>query len=383
MNIESFSGNWWSFVEADSPPVPWWDEGAEFVREVFFAGKFNSLFSFLFALGFTIQLERLFQREPERAKQIYVRRLIVLFVIGWLHGSLLWTGDILHLYAVMGFVLLLIRSWSNRVLYVLLGIGLTYPGLRSLVLALFAPREWSQQRFEGLREMAAASDRAFGHGSFSEAVVESSRQMIVNYIGPGGWDFILMVYILILVTVLLGLIAGRRRWLQTAAANMALVRKVQWWSLGLGIVVAVIATVTSWYLEPGVPSLGWVVFRTTYGLARVCIMVFYVATIVRLAENPRWHRWLLPLAAAGRMPLTNYLMQTLICTFIFYGWGLGYWRTTGAALNLALAFGIFFGVQVPLSIWWFRRFSYGPMEYLWRTLTYGRRPATAREPSPT
>jgi len=79
-----------------------------------------------------------------------------------------------------------------------------------------------------------------------------------------------------------------------------------------------------------------------------------------------------PFATAGRMPLTNYLMQTLIATTLFYGWGFGLWGKVGNALDLALAIGIFFLVQVPLSKWWLARHELGPMEWLWRRLTYGR-----------
>jgi len=109
-------------------------------------------------------------------------------------------------------------------------------------------------------------------------------------------------------------------------------------------------------------------------------MVFYVAVIVRLANHARWRSWLMPLAAAGRMPLTNYLLQSVLCTAIFYGWGLGYWGQAGAALQLGLAFAIFFVLQIPLSLWWFRHFAYGPMEYLWRLASYGRRPSSAMVP---
>jgi uncharacterized protein len=122
--------------------------------------------------------------------------------------------------------------------------------------------------------------------------------------------------------------------------------------------------------------------QISYGVSRVALMIFYVATIVRLAQNPRWLPWLMPLAAAGRMPLTNYLLQSVLCTAIFYSWGLGLWRQMGEALQLGLALAIFFGFQVPLSIFWFRRFAYGPMEYLWRLLSYGRRPqAPLAEPA--
>jgi uncharacterized protein len=89
------------------------------------------------------------------------------------------------------------------------------------------------------------------------------------------------------------------------------------------------------------------------------------------------------------MPLTNYLMQTLIATTIFYGWGFGLWGRMGPAAGLALAFAIFFIIQVPLSIWWLRRYAMGPMEWAWRYLTYGHAPAmalvgtTSGSPSPS
>jgi uncharacterized protein len=102
-------------------------------------------------------------------------------------------------------------------------------------------------------------------------------------------------------------------------------------------------------------------------------MSFYVLTIVRLAQIPAWQRRFAPVAAAGRAPLSNYLMQTLICTTFFYGWGFGWWGKVGPAMQLALAAAIFFLIQVPLSVAWFRRFRYGPLEYAWRVLTYGPR----------
>ena len=75
------------------------------------------------------------------------------------------------------------------------------------------------------------------------------------------------------------------------------------------------------------------------------------------------------------MPLTNYLMQTLIATALFYGWGFGLWGKVGPALQLLVALAIYFLIQVPLSALWLRHFEYGPLEYVWRLGTYGRRAA--------
>jgi len=100
-------------------------------------------------------------------------------------------------------------------------------------------------------------------------------------------------------------------------------------------------------------------------------MAFYAATLVRFARTPRGARWLRPFATAGRMPLTNYLLQTAMGTFVFYHWGLGYWNEAGTAAEVALAIGLFV-VQLPLSAWWLAHHPHGPLEAVWRRLSYGR-----------
>jgi uncharacterized protein len=112
---------------------------------------------------------------------------------------------------------------------------------------------------------------------------------------------------------------------------------------------AVFGTYDAVVTDPATPTLFGVVSSVCYALCRISIMAFYVATIVRALHADAWRRRLAPLATAGRMPLTNYLMQSAIATALFYGWGLGLWGRVGPAWGLALAFGIFFIVQVPLS----------------------------------
>jgi uncharacterized protein len=118
-----------------------------------------------------------------------------------------------------------------------------------------------------------------------------------------------------------------------------------------------------------------------YGLSRLGLMIFYVLVIVRLTQHVDWQRRLAPLAAAGRMPLTNYLMQTAICLVLFRGWGFGLWMKVGPALSLLLALAIFWLIQVPWSIWWLKTRERGPLEAMWARLTYGR-PAPAASTVP-
>jgi len=374
VNMVSFSG--WMDQPATLP-----DQVAAFIVNVFFSGKFNSLFSMLFAIGFTLQLERLEQRVGSQARWIYVRRLLVLFVIGIAHAILVWDGDVLHMYALLGFVLMFLRNVSDRTVVVLIAALLLVPAARSVALLLFATPDWTAARLAVRQEYLAAAVAAFGSGNYVDAVVQNFSALRSDYFTAFGLDALLLLgYALFLVTMLIGLLAGRHRWVQRAAEKPALLRRVQWWALGIGIAFGVAQAIAERYTEPSVPSAWFIALRTGYSVSRVALMVFYVAVIVRLANHARWRSWLMPLAAAGRMPLTNYLLQSVLCTAIFYGWGLGYWGQAGAALQLGLAFAIFFVLQIPLSLWWFRHFAYGPMEYLWRLASYGRRPSSAMVP---
>jgi len=382
MNIPFMSGSFHAGADGAVLWPAWWDQAAERIRDVLFDGKFNSLFSFLFAIGFTIQLGRLEQRQPGSFTAIYVRRVLVLFVIGLIHTCLIWAGDVLHVYALFGLLLLLIRGWPDRAIVGVIGMCLLFPGFVSAIRLLTRSSEDVARLVVIEQANEASNNAAFGTGSFLDAAMENTRESIAFYTDPNALPFTIWFYVMIAATMMLGLLAGRHEWIQRANDHLPLVRRVQWWSLAVGVGCGVVVTLGNVFIDPLAPSPFKIVTSTCYAVARMSLMMFYVATIVRLAANESWCRRLQPMAAAGRMPLTNYLMQSVIGTFIFYGWGLGLWGKVGYALQLALAFAIFFFIQVPLSVWWFRHFSFGPMEYLWRLLTYGHRPEATPQSQP-
>jgi uncharacterized protein len=373
MNLQSFSG-------ADEPATLS-DRAADVFTALFFSGKFNSLFSLLFAIGFTIQLGRLRQRAPASAVSIYLRRLAILLAFGLLHAVFVWDGDVLHLYAVLGVVLLIVGAWPDRAIYALVAAGLLYPGLRSLALMLFASPAWTQGRVATQQAFRDAVSAAHGSGTYWDVVTQNLHSLQFFYTTGAGVDQLLLGgYVLFSVTMLIGLLAGRHQWIQRAADHPSVVRRVQWSALGVGIATGILFVIASRFVQPFVPSIWFVLMRTAYGVSRVALMIFYVATILRMTRHGSWMRRLRPLAATGRMPLTNYLFQSVLCTFIFDAWGLGYWGRAGALAQLVLAFAIFLLIQVPFSAWWFRRHAYGPMEYLWRLLTYGHKPEALAQP---
>ena len=375
MNMPSFNTSFYvDYTGAELWPE-WWDKWTETATEVLFSGKFNSMFSMLFAIGFTIQLERLEARDPGHARTIYLRRIFWLFVFGVIHMCVFWTGDVLHMYALMGLVLLALRRAPYKVLWTLFALCLLYP------LAMGIYRYFTFTPAEGEYIVAvskaweASNNAAYGQGSFYEATRERVREFGAIYTEPFMLRGTLAFYSQILVTMFLGLMLGRSRFFQNSAQHLPLVRRVQWWALGCGLAAGAVFGIWQATTTDFVTPTPWrIVARTCYILCRVLIMVFYVATLVRCVHNEGWRRRLQPMATAGRMPLTNYLMQTLIATTLFYGWGFGLWGKVGNALDLVLAIGIFFLVQVPLSKWWLARHELGPMEWLWRRLTYGRSP---------
>jgi len=147
------------------------------------------------------------------------------------------------------------------------------------------------------------------------------------------------------------------------------VRLVRRWGLLLGVPLNV-AGVAALYLLGPVADLG--LLLGVLPLVGALLALGYAATVALATLDGRWSRLLRPLAPVGRLALTNYLLQSAVLTTLFYGYGLGLYDRVGAAGQVGLALALF-GGQAVLSGWWVRRFRFGPTEWLWRSLTYGRR----------
>jgi len=373
MNMPGFVSS--IFIEADgshlwSSPI---DRAAELARDMLFSGKFNSMFSLLFGIGFTIQFARMEQLAPGHATHLYLRRLLILLAIGLVHAMFFWTGDVLHVYAVLGLLLLLVmRHMSDRAIVALIVLLLVYPAISGVVRLLVVTPDITAMRVAQAQAFEASNNLAYGGGTFIAAAREHMREFAHFYDNVWSLWGTLGFYVQMATTMLLGVLVGRHRLAQRIPELLPSIRRIQGWALSVGLVCALtFGIIFEIQRTPG-PTPLKVLGSLAYTISRPSLMIFYVLTIVRLAQLPSWQARFAPIAATGRMPLTNYLMQTLICTTLMYGWGFGLWGTVGPAGQLLLAFAIFFVIQVPLSILWLRRFEYGPLEYLWRVATYGR-----------
>lgn len=363
--------------------VKLWTGGADrlaiWLIRFFAEGKFYSLFSFLFGLGFTLQMMRAESRGA-RFAPFYRRRLLVLLLIGLAHAFLLWSGDILAIYAVFGFLLLLFRVRSQKTIVVwtiiclLIPIVITAAGAGFIELGRSIPEAAAEidkafaETVAGYEALIEQSLRVYSQGSFGEIMAQRAQDTGFLYFtlifwGPN-----------ILAMFLIGLYVGRRKFLQNVTAHLPLIRKVMWWGLGLGLVGNLIFVVARESSNPPILSLTTLVYTVFFAIGAPALCFFYVSAIILLVQREAWRKRLAPLAAAGRMALSNYLFQSLICTTIFYSYGLGLYGKVGPAVGIVLTIVIFI-IQVALSVWWLRRFKFGPFEWFWRSLTYGKRQA--------
>lgn len=343
------------------------------------SGKFLNLFSLLFGLSFSLHMGRVEARGIPFLP-LYARRLIVLFFIGLAHWLLGW-GDIVHFYAVFGFLLLPFRGSASRRLVIAAFICLLIPHavgvfvtarheaqLRHPATARQTIRQAAQEVAEEKTQQEQAL-RVYSQGSFPEIVAQRAQEFARSEFSLRTW---LNVFGLSFSSFLLGLYVGRQRILEDVPGHIVFVRRVLWWGLGLGLVGMSVDVVFGHLMKnPAQPFLTSQVTSLFWDVGTKALSFFYAAAVVLLAQGETWKDLLAPLAAVGRMALSNYLFQSLIVAIIIYPYGFGLFGRFGPTQGVILAF-LIFPLQVLLSVWWIRRFRFGPVEWLWRTLTYGK-----------
>jgi len=276
-------------------------------------------------------------------------------------------------YAVLGFALLLLRRAPDALLLALVAACIAFPAVFEAARpSLFDGDAQTMAAFDA-QDLEASNNHAYGEGSFADAVRETMR-MFAWGAGTtlGRWSYALF-YAHMASGLFLGFFIGRRGWVRRLDALAPRLPRVQTGALAITAALGLLA----WFTHSGpleAPPSTATAFVGTFALeaSHLACMAFYAATLVRCARSPRGARWLQPFALAGRMPLTNYLLQTALGTFVFYHWGLGYWNEAGAAAEVALAVALFAVVQLPFSAWWLAHHPHGPLEAVWRRLSYGR-----------
>ncbi len=372
VNLPYAASSGYAWAAGLEPFPAWWDRTAKFIVNTFFAGKFNSIFSFLFGLGFFIQLTRAAERGANVAS-VYLRRIAILFAIGVTHCILVWDGDVLHIYALLGIVLLAIRRVSDRTVLALVIVALLLPWMRSAYSAI-TQEPWARAR-ESMPARYQEDNRVYQTGTYAEQVTHRARQTAEAYGFITQLRGAVLFYFSLLVTMLLGFHVGRRRIVQDLPRHELWIKHMMLWCLGIGLAAAGGGATILEIIQPtGRGSMLGFVSRMLHEIQRPLLCLVYVAGIALLfLRSERCRRLFSPLASVGRMPLTNYLIQSIIFTTLFYSWGLGLYGRFGPAACLALTV-VIFTIQVLYSRLWMARYRFGPLEWLWRGATYGQFP---------
>ncbi len=368
----------------------WWtgtlDRVVEQVILLLVQGKFYTLFSFLFGVGVALQFDRARARGTDFAP-VYRRRLTWLLAIGLVHAFGVWFGDILVTYAVFGFLLLLFRNRSYKTLTVWTVVLLLMPlGIFTLATVVVEVGQLFPESAamikEGFAENATVNAEAierarkvYAGGTYVEILRERAGQVALIY----SITFLFGFGVNILGLFLIGLQVGRRRWLQEAHRYLPEARKLMRILLPLGLAGATVTVVANAHVDqPMQPSPLGLLGQIGAVVGIPALSFGYVCAITLLVHHERFGRYLTPLAAVGRMALTNYLTHSILMTFVANAYGLGLYGRIYPATGLVMTVGLY-AIQIPFSNWWLRRFRFGPAEWVWRSLTYGRlQPMRAR-----
>lgn len=376
MNIEGMAGPLFQSFSGLDPALTGADRIADALIYILVQGKFYTLFSLLFGMGFAVMSTRAEARGQPFAG-VYWRRSLVLLVIGVIHGLLIWSGDILLMYALLSFFLLAFRNVPAKWLPWIA--GLTYLASSGMMLLLglvgsamqldpAAGADWNREMAKAGAEMSAmleAQRSAYGSGTYLEAVIQRAKDvgfMLSNllFIGPTVFGMFLFGTWF----VKSGAIAAPDRFPRLFAF-------LRWGALPLGLALMLL----SFWMEPTSnfsninlrASLAFVASSVGSVLMAFGYLGWIVKGVQTAATAPLLH-WLAP---AGRMALSNYLMQSIVCTLIFNGYGLRYLDQLPRAWQVVFVFTLFL-IQVLYSRWWLARFRFGPAEWVWRSLTYLR-----------
>jgi len=374
VNMAWFAGfeNTLTAAQVDALTTSLLDRAAGYGIELLVYAKAIGIFTFLFGVGFALQMQSMQRRGTHDANGTYLRRLTGLLILGLAHWLFLWSGEILHVYAMGGLLLLAVSRWKTRTLLVV-GVTLAIFG-RPVVGRLLAVLT------TGFPTGAITSDAQLGdrfhvfmHGSLVDVVSAQFWQDCLPQITTGVWA---AAVVHALGRFMVGAAVARRGYLQNAGSYL----RGYFVVLVAGMLIGSIAQ-RDWLLRDVLNSRGWVTDPDLLGfighiansLGVVALTAAYIAAFVLAWQYQGLRRMLVVFAPVGRTALTAYLVQTPLCYMLFCGFGLGLMGRVGPAGCVALSV-LVFAAQVTTSSWWLKRYRMGPVEWLWRWWTYGARP---------
>lgn len=340
-----------------------------YLQYIFIDGKFYTLFSLLFGIGFSIIISNAMQKQVN-GFSIFYRRMTMLLLIGFVHLMFIWSGDILMLYALLGLLLPMFRNVSNRGLLTASAIFLLLPvGIDSFIMTTgFAPSAVVVRAQQYYCARYGITDENFAYwlrdaDNYTDVfkfLIQGAFVRMQEFI-DGNRAFKVMGLFL------LGFYIGRNRFYARLEEKKTLLKLVVAWGGGFGLPVSLLYAWSAMNNHP----LGMAEHSILYTISVYPLGMAYAAGLslwYLWKRERRIFRWL---AVPGRMALTNYIGQSVWGMLIFYGIGFGIGANMGLIYVLLIATGVYL-VEVMFSLIWLHYFRYGPLEWIWRMLTYGK-----------
>ncbi|MDC3413725.1 DUF418 domain-containing protein [Terrihalobacillus insolitus] len=323
--------------------------------DIFFQASFYTLFSFLFGFGTQIFVERLAQKGLH-APRLLSRRLVILIGFGLIHAFILWHGDILLSYGLIGLLLLLFLRRKDKTL-VLWGINLLFISTGLITWNLYSIRE----RLGNFQDRNRIEEAFNNYGSGSLLDIWSQNYSDWIYVNGGSGYVFLTASLLPLF--LFGMYVARKRWLHQVQDH---------WQFLKGSWVVLLLVFVVMKMGPYVfDNPRWFAYAQD-NIGGSASALFYIVTITLLFHKERFKRLLKPLTYVGRMSLSNYVLQSIVSFGLFYSIGFGLYGSIPPMKGVIFVL-FFYSMQVIWSRWWLKGHQFGPLEWVWRSLTYDRK----------
>ena len=349
--------------------IPFADRTLQDLILYFVESKFFTLFSLLFGIGFAIQIQSA-EKQGNAFLPRISRRMAGLLFFGLLHILLLWDGDILVIYAITGTLLILFRKtayarikrWAISLLAV--------PGV--LVLAIFVYTLAARLSPSGAQTFAKSDDSLAKEFANTDATKKLLQNGFIEGISDRIHNYLELSPLLfsriptVLAMFLIGLYLGRSNFIRQLPDKIEILKRVRFWGLTVGFSLMFLIVAGTKFL-PTVSAL-IAIIEDQYLAGPILCLGYASALTLTFLKNPtrKIYRYF---SKVGRMALTNYLTQSLLLTFLAYGWGVGLALKLNGFQVLGISF-LLYVAQIILSGIWLSKFRYGPCEWVWRCITY-------------
>ncbi|MCU5379244.1 DUF418 domain-containing protein [Bacillus cereus] len=339
------------------------DEIANWFIQFFGTQNFISLFSFLFGLSIVL-LQKSIIAKGKKFPPTYIRRISILLLLGFIHGTFVWSGDILFAYGLIGIFLLMFINRKPKTLLI----------WATILLALLTLMTYSTDPNTNVTDFGPYIEKEHKiheTGSYMDHVNFRLTENPFEYIGIDGFFGLTFITLFTLIFLsplfLIGMYVGKKGWLFEIDKHISAVKKI--WLL-TGIFSFTIKILSMFVKHP-------ILLMLQNGLTPVTMTFFYGSTIILLFHYQKASRLLTYMANMGKMSVSNYLAQSIIATTIFYAYGFGLFGKIGYFFGILLTLGIY-TIQLLVSTYWLRKYRMGPVEYVWRLGTYLEKPRFKR-----